>query len=292
MSVSKLMLGTVQFGLDYGINNHAGKVRVDEVASILKFAKENKLSYLDSAEAYGNAHEVIGKTISNDQNFNIVSKYSASVVSLPDTMDERIEVILKDLNSTSLYGYLFHSYSQFRTIEKGKLKELEKQKEEGKIKKIGVSVYTNEELEELIHNAFVELVQIPFNMLDNASKRKEIMEKAKTNGIEIHTRSTFLQGLFFMNLDDLTGNLKGLRPYLELLNNLASEQELSMNELALQYALSKPYIDRVLIGVDSLDQLKSNIRAANSNIDKGLLEKIDDIRVQEVELLNPANWKK
>ena len=257
---NKLILGTVQFGLNYGINNTSGKPDEKRVHSILDEAFEKGIRLLDSAEAYGDAHELIGSYHALSQNkFDLITKYSSSRRDLPEDIIERVKFDIQTLNCTSLYSYMFHSFTDFKNhfdVFKGSIAQLKK---EGLIKKIGVSVYTNNELEELLNFDEVELVQLPFNLLDNNSKRAAFIKKAKQKGMEVHTRSAFLQGLFFKKQNELPVNLHKLGPYLSVLNTIAAENQMDITDLALNYALQQINIDHVLIGVDTIEQLKNNL---------------------------------
>ena len=115
------------------------------------------------------------------------------------------------------------------------------------------------------------------------------MLKAKSKGKEIHVRSTFLQGLFFKNIDTIEGKILPLKPYLEDLVQIKNKYKVSTETLALQYVLQKNYIDRVLIGVDSLEQLKKNIYICSERTNIPT-EVIDNINIKEGALLNPINW--
>lgn len=177
---------------------------------------------------------------------------------------------------------MFHSYKDFKDAE-------DFIKPNG-VDKIGVSVYTNEELLGTIKNSKISVVQCPFNLLDNDSARGEVLRQAKDKGIEIQVRSVFLQGLFFMDRSSLPLSLRELKIYLEALDRICSENEISMSQLALGYCLSKEYIDKVVIGVDSLKQLNSNIEAIKIPLPNFIIEEIDKIAVTNQSLLNPTNW--
>ena len=158
------------------------------------------------------------------------------------------------------------------------------------MKLTGISLYSDNEIKDIIenYNEF-DYIQIPFNLFDNETKRKDIILKAREKGMAIHTRSVFLQGLFFKSIEELPSNLNPLKSYLEELHKIRIEQNISMEELALQYVLQKKYINHVLIGVDNSKQLNNNIKTClnNSIIPHELLDKINVI---EKKLLNPSNW--
>ncbi len=293
MITNKLILGTVQFGLNYGINNKLGKVSEESIRDILDVAFANGIQILDTAEAYGNSQERIGNYHRNSENtFDIVTKFH-SAVKVDSSFDIKKRVLgdIHILGVENLYGYMFHSFSDFEKYFDFFKADLIELKSKGIIKKIGVSVYTNEELEKTIDISEVELIQLPYNLFDNDKLRGESIQKAKQKGVEIHTRSAFLQGLFFKSLETITGNLVNLKDDLNKVNNLIESNELSMASCALNYPVSKNHIDKVLIGVDSLKQLEENINALKTTDLESVFKEIDQIEIKDKQLLNPSLWK-
>lgn len=288
---SKLILGTVQFGLNYGINNHCGKPSDDEMKSILDFAYSQGLVFLDTAEAYGNAQQRIGNYHNAvNHKFNIITKYS-SKIDLSKSIAKRVEHNLSTLNINSLYSYMFHSFLEYKLNFSEFSEDLKNMINARLIGKLGVSVYTNEEALHVLDDDSIRLIQLPFNLLDNFNKRESVLRKAKERGVEIHTRSVFLQGLFFKDLSKISKNQQDLKPYLERIKQLSKGNNVNMQELALNYVLNQEFISKVLIGVDSLAQLQENIKSSGVNLDKKITQNIDKLDVNEIELLNPANWK-
>ena len=288
---NKLILGTVQFGIDYGVNNVSGKPSEKKIKEILDLAFLKGIRILDTAEAYGDSQNRIGDYHKNNSNeFKILTKYSPLRKDFPKAICERVNNNLNILGVNNLYSYMFHSFHDYKNYFPLIKNDLTKLKEESKIKKIGVSLHSNKEIEEVLKNNEIKLIQLPYNLLDNSNKREEVLKKAKHQGVEIHTRSVFLQGLFFKNINDLTGNLKRLKNELKKLNNLIPKDK--MNQLALNYIHSKEYIDRVLIGVDNVSQLQNNIDCIEKNDLKELFSKVDQINVSDNSMLNPVNWKR
>ena len=163
-------------------------------------------------------------------------------------------------------------------------------REESIIKKIGVSLHSNKEIEEVLKNNYINLIQLPYNLFDNNNQRKEVLKKSKLLGLEIHTRSVFLQGLFFKNTNSISGNLKDLKNELDQLNSFIPKNK--MNELALNYVYSNNLIDGIIIGVDNVNQLNSNIKCIEKNEYSEIISKVDQINVTNDLLLNPVNWRK
>jgi aryl-alcohol dehydrogenase-like predicted oxidoreductase len=290
--IDKIILGTVQFGIAYGINNKIGKPSLESVFSILEEAYKLGIRTLDTAEAYGNAHEVISLFHKQSEiRFNIISKFSSTVETYSSNILERIEQHCVSFDIPFLSGYMFHSYDEFTKIIKEQptlLKSLEGSKY---VQKIGVSVYDNYQIENVLRYKEVNLIQLPFNLFDNESRRKNILTKAKLEGVEIHTRSSFLQGLFFKDIEFLSGNLIELKDELTFINQLSKKMNTGIGSLALNYPLSKEFIDKVLIGVDSIEQLRLNVNSINKNFRVNYFNEIDLIKIKNDELLNPAKWK-
>ena len=286
-SIVKLILGTVQMGLDYGINNKAGKISLEESHQILLKAHLSGIKTIDTAEVYGNAHKVIGEFHRNypDFKFNIITKVPHSI----GKSSIKIKEYLEDLELNFIDVLMFHSFDSFKNNQVG-VDSLLELKSKGLIKHIGVSVYTNDQLEYLLDKDFVKVVQLPFNLLDNYTVRGNLLEALKLKGKIIHTRSTFLQGLFFKKSFEKPSIVKKLSKELIYLNQIALESNCSMDELALSYCLSQKNIDSVIIGVDSLVHLNKNVKASLYKIEEVTVQKINSIKVNDFNLLNPSLW--
>lgn len=289
--MNKIILGTVQMGLDYGIHNKHGKPNLSESFDILNTAFDKGIRILDTAEAYGNSQEVIGEFHKKFPNkiFNIISKLSANHSVKKEQLLNHIKGNCKKLHCKQLLCYMFHSYQSFKENIHF-YNEFVNAKKTGLIKEIGISLYKNEEINDIVNNYNeFDIIQIPFNLFDNASKRKNYIEKAREKGIQVHTRSVFLQGLFFYELDILPQKLHPLRPYLLSLESIKKANHVNIQTLAMQYVLQKEYINYMLIGVETKSQLLKNIESSQNIIDIPHKD-IDSINVEEEFLLNPSNW--
>lgn len=275
--MSKLVLGTVQFGLQYGINS-AGRPSEEAVKGILAEAAKGGITTLDTSSAYGNSEEILGECITPKEQFKIVSKYPKGVV----PVGEMFNGSLNRLKVNSLYGYLLHHFEIYKNNPEI-WDDFIALKDAGKVQKIGFSLYSPEELEFILNNKSpFDLIQVPFNVFDK--KFLPYMKQLHDNGVEIHVRSTFLQGLFFKDRSALPEKLQPLKKYLLQLDEFSKKSGLSISEITLNYNLQNPYIDGVLIGVDNVEQLKTNL-ASVKDTPIGI-----EIEVKEQKLLNPVNW--
>ena len=284
--INKLILGTAQFGLDYGINNSFGKPNEDKIQQMLDFAYINGIEWLDTADAYGNATELIGQYFKeHGQRFKINTKFKGNI----NSITYHLKSSLSKMNINQVDTYFYHSYDDFKNKPEF-LNELLKLKASGLIKKIGLSVYENYEFEKAALSSEIDVIQFPFNLLDNLQQRGSLMKFAKSRGKQLHARSVFMQGLFLKKCDNIPAKLAPLKPYLKQINRLSQQYNIEIEHLALAYAMQQPEIDQVIIGVDNIMQLQQNIQIAIEPIDSQIINTIDQIFVQEIELLYPKNW--
>lgn len=276
-SMNKLVLGTVQFGLQYGINS-AGRPSTEQVSDILDNAKAGGIQILDTSSAYGNAEEVLG-AVKTGSNFKIVSKYPKCDKSVAETFSNSLKV----LGTDHLYGYLLHHFEVYRE-NKAIWNDFIQLQKEGKVDRIGFSLYEPWELDLILNDGIpFSLIQVPYNIFDR--QFEPYFKQLKAMGVEIHVRSTFLQGLFFKDRSTLPEKLLPLKKYLVQLDEYALGKGITVGELALNYNIQNPYIDGVLIGVDNKEQLIQNFASVK---DEGIEL---DIKVEDTELLKPVNWK-
>ena len=272
---SKIGLGSVQFGIPYGVSNNKGQTSNEEVTKILSYANTSEIAIVDTASAYGNAEEVLGK---NDLNhFKIVSKFMSPS---SESIHEQFKQSLKKLNQNSMYGYLVHRPADLLKFPEqwSQLKEL---KTEGLVEKIGYSLNEPEEIYQLLGKGYhPDLIQVPYNYFDR--RFEEIIIELKDKGCEIHTRSTFLQGLFFMDSDELSPFFDEVKPYIQSL-----KKNNTLAKSLLKFTLNKKFIDKVIIGVENTEQLIENLDKSKEIQD---LEAVNYIISKKI--LMPMYWPK
>lgn len=284
----KLGLGTVQFGLDYGINNKTGKVLKEEVFKILDFAYNNKIEILDTSISYGESESVLGNyfTDNNTKKFKIVTKFT-----IKESDDPRyyFNNSLQKLGQDSIYGYLYHNFKDFINEPKT-WKTMQEIKDEGKVKKIGFSLYYPKELEILFKKKInFDIIQIPYNIFDQ--RFNDYFEELKNKNIEIHIRSVFLQGLLLKKINELNKKFNKVKNKIKKLNELSEAINLSVSALCLKFVLSNSYIDKAIIGVDSLSNLKENISNSNKTDEiKDIYKDILKLREEDEKIILPSNW--
>jgi len=278
----KLALGTVQFGLNYGITNSIGQVKIDEVRKILNLAKNNNINTLDTASGYGNSELVLGNVGVDD--YKVVTKTIPLTTSV-DIVVQAFHKSLENLNIAKVEGLLVHDIGdtenkQFNILFLA-LNELKKQ---GLVNKIGFSTYTPEHVNFLLEHFDFDLIQLPFNVFDTRLLEGGQLRKLKNKAVEIHARSVFLQGLL-LDFDHLVDYFFNWKNEFNAYQKIVKESGLSRLEYALNFALNTQELDKVLVGVSNTQQLVEIINASKNNIN------IEAFSINDVNLLNPSNWK-
>lgn len=287
----RLALGTVQFGLDYGVSNKRGRIPADEAFAILDEAGHEHGRVLDTAAAYGTSEDVLGEYLGRrETGFKVVSKYAAER-SVPGGLLQQLERTLERLAQKDIYGYLLHSFSDLEKVP-GVWEEMIRVRETGLAQKIGFSLYSPEELESLFQKGILfDIVQVPHSVFDR--RFAPFFGRLKDKGVEIHTRSVFLQGLAFMGPKGLSGVLQGAGPALGSLAAVARAERMTVQELCLRFSASEPLIDEVVVGVDGLKAWQENVRCFSSGpLSKGIVASLGAAAINDEEILLPFRWGK
>ena len=280
----KIALGTVQWGLDYGIANTHGIPSDEVLNSIFALANKAGINMFDTAAQYGEAEKRVGQ-FSNLEH-KIVTKIGN--LSTNKCLNQQLDNSFNHLQRQNIYCCLFHNGDEL--INNTDLwRELLVYKEEGRINKIGYSLYEPQELFDLLEAGLhPDIVQLPYSILDR--KFEPYFDLLKKKGVEIHVRSVFLQGLYFKNPEQLSDKLSILKSVLSELQNISKQNNLDISELCLDFIRQNCKIDYAVIGVESEDQLREVSQVKNCNLNWGIiLETLDSYNIKK-ELLNPSNW--
>ncbi len=297
MLCSRLQLGTVQFGMDYGIANTVGKPGYAEVCSILRTAYDGGVRMLDTAATYGDSESVLGRALQDlglAENFTVVTKVPR--LALEGLRGRAAERLVLDTLRTSLERLrlprlpvcLFHHEEDVVHMNL-----LERARDLGLVEAIGVSLDSDRCLEQVLASA-ADCVQVPFNILDRRLLHAGFLDRAQRRDIKVFTRSVFLQGLLLMPPDRVPAALRVVLPARARLEALAAAAGMAFSELCLRYVLAYPGVTSVLVGVDSVAQLEENLATTA----KGALPEDLFRRAQALvpdfpeQVLRPKLWKK
>ncbi len=263
--ISRVALGTAQFGLEYGIANQTGKPGEEEIEKILYTASAIGINLLDTASAYGDSEKIIGRILNRypaESRMLVAGKLPKLRCASPQMLDKEIEqyleASLRNLQLDCLPIYLLHDETDLNAHQGYALDCLAKQAEKGKIKLPGISVYTPGAAEAALENPLVQVIQVPFNIFDQKLNRINFFQRAEEKQKLVVVRSIFLQGLFFLlENNSYPQQFAGYSSYFEKLRAIAAESNLLVGELAYKYVAQKTG-GIILLGVEHCSQLEEN----------------------------------
>lgn len=284
----RLILGTAQFGLNYGISNRHGQLAQGEVGALLGKAAEAGITTLDTAAAYGESETVIGTALHGSGPFKVITKYSPS--SAGKSIEQALEESLRRLKQDKVYGYLLHSFRSYEA-NPSILNELQELKAQGKVEKVGVSLYHPEEAEILLHaDAPIDIVQFPYSVFDR--RFENILPALQSKGIETHARSIYLQGLFFMQQEAIPTHLRKAAAKIDELQQLAAKHKTPLGAMLIGFVLYNEAITNVVVGVESLQTLEENIAFAATQLSEEVKLALHDFEERDENIILPYNWAK
>lgn len=289
--INKLGLGTVQWGLPYGLAKQHGITAPETVTALLGEATQHGITVLDTASLYGQSEAVLGmnplegfKVVTKTPRFTTPHISSIEAKQLGVTFQQSLDL----LKCKKIYALLIHHADDFLVPGGDRLLAAMIQlKEKGVVEKIGVSVYDSMQVDSLLKKFKPDLIQLPLNILDQRMLTSGHLELLKNKGIEIHVRSVFLQGILLMPLSNIPAFFEPIRSLLTRWHTAAHAQGLTVNQAALAFIKNIPYIDTVLVGLENLAQFRSCINdfIIDINFDATGLACNDPIFV------NPSLWQ-
>lgn len=302
--ISKLVLGTVALGMDYGISNTKGRPDSRQSADVLSTARKAGINTLDTARTYGMAEQIIGAYLEKKDTgseVNVISKFKLGKESLGSyTMArkeavESVMVSLDKLKIPKLPICLLHmsrELNEERVLEYVPLifREL---KEMQLIDMPGISIDHPRELAWFEDEEMISAYQVPVNIFDQRLLRDDTLDRVHKKGKLLFARSIFLQGLFFLQPSQLKGNLVTACPFLEQLHLLAKTEGLTIAELAFSYIRHMQPITSIVFGAENSEQVEQNIRLMSiPPLRKKVTDQIAELfsTVPE-DIITPGNWR-
>jgi aryl-alcohol dehydrogenase-like predicted oxidoreductase len=282
----RLAIGTVQFGLDYGISNDRGKVPREIAGRILRDAAAAGISTVDTAAAYGEAETVLAALLSDLPGFHVVTK-TLSATNGVSAVIERARL------SSDRFGpscaLLLHSAADLRMSEGADLwRALTQLRDDGRFARIGISAYASDDPVDLARRFRPDIMQLPVSVLDQRLVQSGALETLKSLAVEIHVRSVFVQGAIFLDPDALPPVLAHARAVLAGFRENLDRRNLAPLQAAIGYPLSIPAIDRVVVGVTSAEELAGIVSAANAAKQDVPWQ---EFAVDDDVLLDPRKWQ-
>lgn len=289
----KLGLGTVQFGVDYGVSNPDGRTSADEVVEILSVARRNGIRVLDTAALYGSSEQVLGTAMAGKHQFRLITK----TIRFDNGRITPVEAIklekafggsLEKLRCSSVYGLMIHNADDL-LLEGGHLliEKMSELKQRGVVEKIGVSIYTAEHIDRILEKYSIDIIQVPINVLDQRLLHSGHLARLKEAGVEIHARSIFLQGLLLMEIDALPQYFRGISEHLSRYRAEIEKQGVTPLDAALGFVAGLDEVDFAICGVNNHQQLEEICSGFNPLP----REMFTEFALQDESILNPSKWK-
>lgn len=291
MGVTRLALGTVQFGLPYGVANTQGQVSFEQADAMLGTMRIAGIDTIDTAIAYGEAEAVLGRI--GVSGFRLISKVPAlcePALAVDDWVVAQVEASLERLRAPRLGGLLLHSPDDLLgpyglDLARGLLRA----RDAGLAERIGLSVYSPEQLAALVDRLPLEIIQIPLNIFDRRFVETGWLDRLVADDVEVHARSVFLQGLLLLPSDRIPSKFSPFRSLIDgWYSWLAGDAAAGMSSVqaCIAHVASYASVSRLVVGADSLAQLHNIIEAASAIP----LRAPESLASPATPLINPAQW--
>ena len=292
-----LVLGTAQLGFNYGIAN-AGKTEQPTQTTanaIVQEAWENGIREFDTAQGYGKSEQALGEALSKlgvSAEALVISKFDPALDHLDrNVLSNAVGESLSRLGVPSLYGMMLHKEKMLSAWDNGLSKIFHTFVVSGKIKHIGISVYSPEKAILALNTDGIDMVQLPTNILDRRFETAGVFQLAEEKKKKIYIRSVFLQGLILMDIGEIPEKMSFAKPVIEKLESLSNELKLSRKKLALDYIKSEMPDAKVVFGADTPLHVKENVACWEGELLPSSVDRVKKIfdRVDE-KILNPTLW--
>ncbi|MFC1821070.1 aldo/keto reductase [Thermodesulfobacteriota bacterium] len=295
MDMERLVLGTAQLGINYGIANTNGQPDLSTARSIIQEAWGNRIQEFDTAQAYGESEQILGQAL---QDLGIVDE-ARIITKLDPTLDhlnktvllKALETSLDNLGVKSLFGLMLHKEDLLELWERGLGEILMDVVDSGQVEYLGVSVYSPEKAKQALETEDISIVQLPANIFDSRFIGAGVFQLAENEGKQIYIRSVFLQGLLLMDVNDIPESLQLAVPVLKTFESLAVEAGISKQGLALGYIRQAYPEAKIIFGVETTEQIRKNVECWQCRMSESLPAKIQDVFDNtEEKIINPNMW--
>lgn len=259
--IKNIILGTANFGLNYGIKNKYKKLKIKKIKKILIVLKKKKLNFIETSQDYTNVEKLLGNL--NTKQFKIVTKFIFRENN-NFVFDKFLETI-KNLKTKNIHTVLFHRSSDLlKKNGKTIYDEMLLLKKKGYIKKIGVSSYHKKELKKILDKYKFDVVQVPINIFNQSFIEKDFLHYLKKKKVEIHARSIFLQGLLLLKEKDVPDKFLKDRKTFQKWNLWLKKNRTTNFDACLNFITNQKYIKKIIVGVDNSKQLNEIINFKKS----------------------------
>ena len=302
-NISRLTLGTVALGMNYGISNNEDKPDKASSFGIISSALKAGINTLDTARGYGEAEQLIGDFLEDreiNEPINIVTKFRISLENLTNKEKVREEIYNSVRSSLSLLKIKYIPICLLHMNRRLPLDDVLENlpsifsdlKNDGLIDVAGVSVDHPDEAVSFLEHPVIEAMQVPLNIFDTRVIKNGSLDRMHKDGKIVFVRSVFLQGLFFMNPHSLKGNLTEAVTYIEALQNIARRANMTIAQLAFSFINNLQGISSIVFGAVNQEQVKQNIALLETDVISDEIKALIKYNFDEVpeHIITPGQW--
>ena len=286
----RIGIGTVQWGQGYGLGSKNGSVPIDDLDRIVKKALEENVSCIDTSQNYGIAESLIGQYVKGA--IPVVTKITvmADKTKLVDAYRDlhiSINRSKKNLKTKQLESFLVHNPDFLKSNNvQVYIDALKKLKDNNVVKKIGISVYNEQEITSAIKLMSPDIIQVPINVFDQRLLKNGLLNEIKNNNCEIHARSIFLQGLLLLRCSELNNFFKPIATKIQNWQDFCKKENVSCTTAALNFIKNIDQVDVAIIGINSYQQFEQNL----SNYKKDFNFDSSPFAIDNDRFIDPRKW--
>jgi len=291
----RLVLGTAQLGMNYGIANQTGKPDMATARNIVRTAWESGIRYFDTAQGYGDSERILGDIFSDlgiAKEVRVITKPAPHIDHTNrDELEKALKKSLTTLKLERLYGLMLHRESALDLFDEGLYDTLQSFVEQGLVEHIGISLYSPDKALPALDQGIISMLQVPANICDQRFYKTGLFELAETKRAKIYIRSVFLQGLLLMGKEAITENMKFAVNVIAKVEQLCQMFNLTKQELAMCYIMQKYPRAFIVVGAETQEQLKNNINIWKHSKPKSTTTEVDRVFADlDERIINPTLW--
>ena len=285
---NKIILGSANFDQIYGIKKNF--IKKSEIKKLFNLALKNKIKTIDTSPLYNKSEKIIG--LLNNNRFKIISKIpkppkNIKRENIKKWLKQNVMISLKNLKIKKFECLLLHNansllYKNGDEIYKG----IRNMKINGLTSKIGVSIYDFNVLDKILKKFKFNLIQAPFNILDQRLVEKGWLKKLKKRKIEVHARSIFLQGILLLKHNQLPKKLIKLSKKLVMWENWLKKNKFSSLQVCLSFVLNQRQLDGIVVGYNNINQLNQILKLKQIKNNFSL----PNLNIKDKKLIDPREW--
>ena len=285
---NKIILGSANFDQIYGIKKNF--IKKSEIKKLFNLALKNKIKTIDTSPLYNKSEKIIG--LLNNNRFKIISKIpkppkNIKRENIKKWLKQNVMISLKNLKIKKFECLLLHNANSLLCKNGDEIyKGIRNMKINGFTSKIGVSIYDFNVLDKILKKFKFNLIQAPFNILDQRLVEKGWLKKLKKRKIEVHARSIFLQGILLLKHNQLPKKLIKLSKKLMVWENWLKKNKFSSLQVCLSFVLNQRQLDGIVVGYNNVNQLNQILKSKQLKNNFSL----PNLNIKNKKLIDPREW--